>query len=231
MRRSTQTIPVVLCTVAFQEVRDIEGYLLAQGIEVVPKPFDLDALLTAVEKALQCPNAVRPCARTRVQTSPLEIPDPAPALQHVNPVVRVSLICLQQPDPCQEGQILHYACYALLRSCWQIVIVFIDRLLFRSASAFLGKKDAPASLPGRHHRRITRLFLGPAIEAVRPIHEAQYRCHAYLVLKPHSGFSLAGETGERLSTGCLVGHVQAKMVSRSFVWPESRLALHQLPSS
>jgi DNA-binding response OmpR family regulator len=55
MRQSTHTIPVILCTAAIQAVREMEGYLLAQGIKVVPKPFDLEALLVAVKEALQLP--------------------------------------------------------------------------------------------------------------------------------------------------------------------------------
>ncbi len=55
MHRSTQKIPVIICTAAIREVREIEGYLHAQGVEVVPKPFDVDALLAAVERALQLP--------------------------------------------------------------------------------------------------------------------------------------------------------------------------------
>ncbi len=53
MHRSTNTIPVIVCTAATREVRDIEGYLQAQGIQLVPKPFDIDALLLAVERAFQ----------------------------------------------------------------------------------------------------------------------------------------------------------------------------------
>ena len=33
----------------------MEGYLMAQGIKVIPKPFDLDALLAAVKETLQLP--------------------------------------------------------------------------------------------------------------------------------------------------------------------------------
>src|ERR1700739_3349013 len=39
MNQPTSTIPIIICTAAIREVREIEGYLHAQGIEVVPKPF------------------------------------------------------------------------------------------------------------------------------------------------------------------------------------------------
>jgi DNA-binding response OmpR family regulator len=53
MRRSTAQIPVIICTAAVKAVRDIEGYLKAKGIEVVPKPFDIEDLLAAVRSALE----------------------------------------------------------------------------------------------------------------------------------------------------------------------------------
>ncbi|HEX8729482.1 MAG TPA: response regulator [Ktedonobacterales bacterium] len=52
MRRSTATIPVIVCTAATHAVRDIEGYLTAHDIQLVPKPFDIDDLLGAMERAL-----------------------------------------------------------------------------------------------------------------------------------------------------------------------------------
>ena len=52
MNRSTATIPIVICTAADQAVRDIEGYLQAKNIALVPKPFDIDDLLIAVKQAL-----------------------------------------------------------------------------------------------------------------------------------------------------------------------------------
>jgi DNA-binding response OmpR family regulator len=52
MHRDTATIPVVLCTAAIREVRDIEGYLKAQNVGLVPKPFDIDMLLDTVKQAL-----------------------------------------------------------------------------------------------------------------------------------------------------------------------------------
>lgn len=52
MRRATASIPIIICTAAIREIREIEGYLEAKGVTVVPKPFDIDDLLDAVKKAL-----------------------------------------------------------------------------------------------------------------------------------------------------------------------------------
>lgn len=53
MHRDTAAIPVVACTAAVRQVRESEAYLLEQGIEVVLKPFTIDQLEAAVERALQ----------------------------------------------------------------------------------------------------------------------------------------------------------------------------------
>lgn len=55
MDRKTAAIPVIICTAATKEVQEIEGYLQSQGIRVVPKPFDIDALLETVKLALSDP--------------------------------------------------------------------------------------------------------------------------------------------------------------------------------
>lgn len=55
MRRATAKIPVVICTAATMQVREIEGYLQAQGIALVPKPFDIDDLLVTIKRALLAP--------------------------------------------------------------------------------------------------------------------------------------------------------------------------------
>lgn len=52
MQRSTARIPVVVCTAALHEVQEQEGYLVAHGVRVVYKPFDIDDLLTMIEQAL-----------------------------------------------------------------------------------------------------------------------------------------------------------------------------------
>lgn len=53
MHRSTETIPIIVCTAATTQIREIEGYLQAQGITLVPKPFNIDTLLEAVSTALR----------------------------------------------------------------------------------------------------------------------------------------------------------------------------------
>ena len=58
MRRETAGVPVIICTAAIHEVREIEGHLLAKGVTVVPKPFDIDELLVAVSTALATRNVV-----------------------------------------------------------------------------------------------------------------------------------------------------------------------------
>src|SRR6185312_2407818 len=56
MYAPTARIPIIICTAAIREVRDIEPDLLARGIRVVPKPFDLDELLGSVKSALEAPH-------------------------------------------------------------------------------------------------------------------------------------------------------------------------------
>lgn len=58
MRPDTARIPIIICTAAIREVREIEGFLLAKGVTLVPKPFDIDDLLLAVKNALVQPEAV-----------------------------------------------------------------------------------------------------------------------------------------------------------------------------
>ena len=50
MKRSTASIPVIVCTAALNMVREQEGYLVSQGVHVVFKPFDIDHLLTNIRQ-------------------------------------------------------------------------------------------------------------------------------------------------------------------------------------
>lgn len=53
MQRATASTPVIICTAALRDVQEQEGYLVAQGVRVIYKPFDIDALLTVVKEALE----------------------------------------------------------------------------------------------------------------------------------------------------------------------------------
>lgn len=52
MRRATATIPIIVCTAATKLLLETSGYLLSKRAIALPKPFDIDELLTAVEQAL-----------------------------------------------------------------------------------------------------------------------------------------------------------------------------------
>lgn len=52
MKRATAKIPVIVCTAAVNAVQEMEGYLKSKGIGLVLKPFDIDDLLEAVQRAL-----------------------------------------------------------------------------------------------------------------------------------------------------------------------------------
>lgn len=53
MNRATASIPVIVCTAALNAVREMEGYLMSQGVIVVLKPFEIDVFLSAVKIALE----------------------------------------------------------------------------------------------------------------------------------------------------------------------------------
>ena len=53
MKRSTASIPAIVCTAALNVVREQEGYLVSQGIHVIYKPFDIDHILTTIKLALE----------------------------------------------------------------------------------------------------------------------------------------------------------------------------------
>lgn len=52
MRRDTAAIPVVICTAAKRQVEEIEGHLVAMGVGIVLKPFNVDDLLHTVKQTL-----------------------------------------------------------------------------------------------------------------------------------------------------------------------------------
>jgi CheY-like chemotaxis protein len=48
----TRDIPMIVCSAAIRELEDHEDLLKKYGVDVLPKPFDLDELLDKVEAAL-----------------------------------------------------------------------------------------------------------------------------------------------------------------------------------
>jgi CheY-like chemotaxis protein len=48
----TRPIPVIVCSAAIRQLQDNAALLQLYGVEVLPKPFDLDALLEKVRAAL-----------------------------------------------------------------------------------------------------------------------------------------------------------------------------------
>jgi CheY-like chemotaxis protein len=55
MSPETEDIPIVICTAATEHAREQEGWLAANGIKVVLKPFTLSDLELAITKALALP--------------------------------------------------------------------------------------------------------------------------------------------------------------------------------
>jgi DNA-binding response OmpR family regulator len=53
MDRATSAIPVVVCSGAVRQLRELDGWLGEKGISTVLKPFDIDDLLIAVQKRLR----------------------------------------------------------------------------------------------------------------------------------------------------------------------------------
>ena len=56
MSRETQHIPIVICTAATDAVREQEGWLAANAMKVVLKPFTVDDIELAITKALALPD-------------------------------------------------------------------------------------------------------------------------------------------------------------------------------
>jgi len=52
MRRDTENVPLIACTAAVKEVREMEGQLAKSNIRIVLKPFRVDDLERAITAAL-----------------------------------------------------------------------------------------------------------------------------------------------------------------------------------
>jgi DNA-binding response OmpR family regulator len=53
MERATAHLPIVICSGAVRQVRELDGWLGEKGISVLLKPFDIDDLLTTTRKMLR----------------------------------------------------------------------------------------------------------------------------------------------------------------------------------
>ncbi len=58
MSRETEHIPVIICTAATDAVREQEGWLVTHAMKIVLKPFTIDDIERAVNKALKLPELV-----------------------------------------------------------------------------------------------------------------------------------------------------------------------------
>jgi DNA-binding NtrC family response regulator len=52
MDRETANIPIIICSAAVKEVREMEGFLTEKNIGILLKPFDVDELLDLVASKL-----------------------------------------------------------------------------------------------------------------------------------------------------------------------------------
>lgn len=59
MDPATMAIPIVLCTGAVHEVKALEQHLIAMGVTVVLKPFNIDQLVDALRERLGADRALR----------------------------------------------------------------------------------------------------------------------------------------------------------------------------
>ncbi len=77
MYRPTARIPVIVCTAAREEAREMEPQLISHGAFLVLKPFDIDEIILIVRQALDLPRS----------SAPLLLPndDPHRLMQHETP--------------------------------------------------------------------------------------------------------------------------------------------------
>ena len=53
MDRETAGIPVIVCSGAIKDLKEMEGYLMQKNIATLYKPFDIDELLNLVSKKFE----------------------------------------------------------------------------------------------------------------------------------------------------------------------------------
>jgi DNA-binding NtrC family response regulator len=68
MDTSTAKIPIVVCSTELRLLKELEGHLKAKNILVVIKPFDVEELVDAVNKALNQRSSINAIAGEPEQT-------------------------------------------------------------------------------------------------------------------------------------------------------------------
>ena len=53
MDRATADIPLIICSAAIKDLKEIEGHLAARDVGVLYKPFDVEELISLVDRKLQ----------------------------------------------------------------------------------------------------------------------------------------------------------------------------------
>ena len=81
MTRETEHIPIIICTAATEDVLEQEGWLVADAIKVVLKPFTIDDLELAVTKALALPEL---SVRAKTSDGDSNGHAPGPRLDHAH---------------------------------------------------------------------------------------------------------------------------------------------------
>ena len=65
MHRATADIPIIVCSGAIKELKEMEGYLVSKNIGVLYKPFDVDDLLNLVQAKLENPDVAASVEKVR----------------------------------------------------------------------------------------------------------------------------------------------------------------------
>ncbi len=69
MNRETADIPIIVCSGAVKELKEMEGYLVSKNIGLLYKPFDVDELLSLVSLKLEYPDAAAGSGTANVDKS------------------------------------------------------------------------------------------------------------------------------------------------------------------
>jgi len=68
LHRATADIPIIVCSGAIKELKEMEGYLVSKNIGVLYKPFDVDDLLNLVQSKLENPDAAASVEKVRTKS-------------------------------------------------------------------------------------------------------------------------------------------------------------------